>query len=115
MRVTVDLDSPRGLKLIEAYYCLGYFSGGRVLIRRSAKRPRGWHLKAHGLPPSDTFYAEVRLRYGDDKNRVRFDLTRKKKPKQILWTEKDGEKASKWRVEPWTLLMPENPPVRLLG
>jgi hypothetical protein len=65
---------------------------GKCYWRRSAKR--GYHIRVHGLSEKEVkWWREV----FDDPVRLRLDDERLKKPKQILWTCKDGDWAGEWR------------------
>lgn len=71
-------------------------TGGQVFVRRSANRKI--HLKVHGL--RIPFGVSLLLRYllRDDKMRIKFDLQRLAKPKQLLFTVKDGKRTGEWVV-----------------
>lgn len=104
MRVTLDYDfSPEEnstgavvyymFRMITAWLVLKALRG-EVYVRRSASGR--FHMKAHGLKIG--FWTSILLRcfLGDDKMRIRFDIRRMKKPKQILWSEKNGKEAGEW-------------------
>jgi len=93
MRVTIDMDKPSRMKAM-AVIAMLKLTGGRVFVRRSAGGKI--HLKVHGL--RIPFGISLLLRYllGDDRMRIRFDLRRQMKPKQILFTVKDGKRAGRW-------------------
>ncbi len=87
MRVTVDLDYPSRLKLLKAYYNMRQI--GDVEINRSAGG-KGFHLVAYQLPITFEQSIELRRLYGDDPIRIDFDERYHLKPKQVLYTVKDG-------------------------
>jgi len=97
MRVTVDVDNPSRLRVEYPMRVLKLL-GGQVFIRKSASR--GLHIKAHGL--NIPFWASLVLRalLGDDRHRVLFDFQRTFKPKQLLFTVKDGKLAGRWYYVP---------------
>ncbi|MCD6148449.1 hypothetical protein J7J18_03695 [bacterium] len=97
MRVTIDIDGKGVLakwKVALDFLVLKVLSRGNAYVRRSANNK--FHLKAHGLPISFRTSLLIRALLGDDKMRIKFDLERKKKPKQILWSWKDGKYAGRW-------------------
>jgi len=98
MRVTLDIDGTgfySKMKVTVAWITLRCLSRGNQYGRRSAGGK--FHLKAHGLKISFRTSIVIRLILGDDKMRIRFDLRRQLKPKQSLWTKKDGKMAGEWR------------------
>lgn len=97
MRITIDIDGIGFLsrmRVVIDWLALKAISRGAQYGRRSARRK--FHLKAHYLSISFRTSLLLRLLLGDDKRRVRFDMRRTKKPKQILWSEKDHKLATKW-------------------
>jgi len=97
MRVTCDFDGNGFVckfKTTVAWLVLKTISRGAVYGRKSADK--GYHLKCHGLRISFRMSLLVRFLLLEDKQRSVFDLTRTKKPKQILWTHKDKKPAGKW-------------------
>lgn len=97
MRVTIDIDGTGFLsrmKVVIDWLALKAISRGAQYGRRSARGK--FHLKAHGLPISFKVSLFIRILLGDDRMRVKLDMRRMKKPKQILWTEKDHKFATKW-------------------
>jgi hypothetical protein len=96
MRLTLDFDD-KGFtgkfRVTVAWLTLKILSRNRQYVRKSANR--GWHIKAHGLRYFKLIIL-LRLLLGDDKMRVKFDLIRQCKPKQILWTHKDKKPSGKW-------------------
>lgn len=96
LRVTVDMDKPSRLKA-ETVMRILKLLGGWVFIRRSADH--GLHIKSHGhrIP----FWVSLLIRFvlGDDRRRVCFDITRCFKPKQLLFTAKDGKRAGMWLID----------------
>ena len=97
MRATIDIDGTGFLskmRVVIDWLVLKAISRGAQYGRRSARRK--FHLKCHGLQISFRTSLLLRLLLGDDKVRIRLDMRRMKKPKQILWTEKDHKFATKW-------------------
>jgi hypothetical protein len=94
MRLTIDLDTGGWLRCMILWSMFQYIYG-RCYWRYSAKR--GYHIKVHGLKPEEVM--KWRQIY-DDEARIRFDDECYMKPKQILWTEKDGHFAGYWRDKP---------------
>lgn len=97
MRVTIDYDGKGILtkwKFTIGWTILNIVSHGKVYGRRSASG--NFHLKCHGLKISFRTSLYLRLLLGDDKARIKFDLKRLQKPKQVLWSYKNGQKASEW-------------------
>jgi hypothetical protein len=96
MRLTLDFDD-KGFtgkfRVTVAWLTLKVLSRNRQYARKSANK--GWHLKAHGLRHFRLIIL-LRLLLGEDRMRVKFDLVRQRKPKQILWSHKDGKSAGKW-------------------
>ena len=97
MRVTLDYDGDGFVSkyhTILSWFVLKILSRGAQYGRKSADK--GYHLKRHGLRISFKMSLLIRFLLLEDKQRSLFDLTRTKKPKQILWTHKEGKPASKW-------------------
>ena len=97
MRVTCDFDGDGFVckfKTTVAWLVLKTISRGAVYVRKSADK--GYHLKCHGLRISFKMSLLVRFLLLEDKQRSVFDLTRTKKPKQILWSCKNGKPAGRW-------------------
>jgi len=97
MRVTLDYDSKGFLtkmRVVSSWLILKTISRNRVYGRKSANK--NYHLKAHGLPISFKVSLFIRILLGDDRMRVKLDMRRARKPKQILWSEKDHKFATKW-------------------
>lgn len=98
MRVTIDLDSRRPLDLLRTYYNLRYATGQEPAVWESSRK--GYHLAAYGA--GGTWEDVLRLReiLGDDYRRIALDeLLAGIKPKQILWTHKDGRSSKPGRVD----------------
>ena len=95
MRLTLDYDNPSRRKVIAVIAVLK-LTGKPVFVRRSANN--NLHLKVHGL--RIPFGVSLLLRYllGDDRMRIKLDRQRLAKPKQILFTVKDGKRAGEWVV-----------------
>jgi hypothetical protein len=97
MRITLDYDGT-GFKskylTILSWFVLKILSRGRQYGRKSAGK--GYHLKCHGLRISFKMSLLIRFLLLEDNRRSVFDLTRTKKPKQILWTHKEKKPAGKW-------------------
>jgi hypothetical protein len=90
------------MRLIRSYYNLRYVAGV-VYVRRSASG-RGWHLKAHGLKIDFEKCLLLRAFLGDDEVRVSLDRERLAKPKQVLWTVKNGMPATEWVEDVWAVV-----------
>jgi len=96
MRVTCDYDGNgfvSKFKFTVAWLVLKTLSRN-VYGRKSAGS--GYHLKAHFLPISFKVSLLIRFFLLEDNQRSKFDMTRTKKPKQMLFTHKNGKPASKW-------------------
>ena len=97
MRVTVDIDGTGFLSIMRVvidWFALRAISRGAQYGRRSARGK--FHLKCHFLQISFRTSLFLRVLLGDDRMRIRFDIRRMKKPKQILWSEKDHKLATRW-------------------
>lgn len=97
MRVTIDIDNNGFLGKIHLTYAmlaLRLMSRGNAYCRRSANKR--FHVKCHGLRISFRTSLFMRFLLMDDDTRIRKDVERLKKPKQILWTHKDGKTAGVW-------------------
>ncbi len=97
LRVTIDIDGTGFLskmKVVIDWLFLKVISRGAQYGRRSARRK--FHLKCHGLQISFRTSLLLRLLLGDDRMRIKLDVRRVSKPKQILWTEKDHKSATRW-------------------
>lgn len=97
MRVTIDYDGVGFLskfKAVVGWLTLKAISRGNVYGRKSAYE--GYHLKCHRLGISFRVSLLVRVLLLDDVHRILFDVQRLKKPKQCLWSIKDGKKAGDW-------------------
>jgi len=95
--VTLDYDGKGFLtkmKVVSSWLILKAVSRGQIYGRRSAGRK--FHLKAHGLPISFKVSLFIRILLGDDRMRVKLDMRRARKPKQILWSMKDNKPATRW-------------------
>lgn len=95
MRITIDLDKPDNLRIQVCYYNLWYITNIKPFIRLSASG-KGVHLKVHGIKDGEIIVNEIRKILGDDSVRVKFDEERIAKPRQVLWTVKNGKKAGVW-------------------
>ncbi len=95
MRITIDLDEPDNLEIQMCYYNLWFITKIKPFIRLSASG-RGVHLKVHGVREGELVVNDIRRMLGDDAIRVKFDEERLAKPKQVLWTKKDGKRAGEW-------------------
>ncbi len=80
--------------MVVDWFFLKIISRGAQYGRRSANGR--FHLKAHYLRISFKTSLFLRVLLGDDRMRIRFDIRRMKKPKQILWTEKNHKFATRW-------------------
>ena len=97
MRITLDIDGNgfvSKFKTTVAWLTLKVISRNAQYGRKSADS--GYHLKCHSLRISFKMSLLIRFLLLEDKQRSLFDLTRTKKPKQILWTHKERKTASKW-------------------
>ena len=97
IRVTCDYDGNGFMskfKTTVAWFVLKVLSRGQVYGRKSAGS--GVHLKAHFLPISFKVSLLIRFFLLEDNQRSKFDMTRTKKPKQMLFTHKNGKPAGKW-------------------
>jgi len=99
MRLTLDLDEINW-KVSFAYQSMKVLSkifgrGEEPRIRLSSSG-RGVHLKVHGLKLGFWTIILLRRLLGDDRMRIRFDIRRHKKPKQILFTVKNGFRSGVW-------------------
>jgi len=92
MRVTIDIDG-NAFRCVRAFFWLKYLFE-KVFIRRSAFR--GWHIVAFTKIKDFSVILLVRRVLGDDVTRIEFDEERLMKPKQVLWTCKDGRYAGEW-------------------
>ena len=77
-----------------AWLVLRALSRGAQYGRKSADC--GYHVKAHGLRISFRLSLLIRAFLLEDSHRWCFDMRRTKKPKQILWSWKNGKYAGKW-------------------
>lgn len=100
MRVTVDVDFDK-LKAVRAFYNLKY-ALGNCQIRSSSRR--GWHLRSFGAKDWKTVMT-LRMLAGDDEARLKFDEVFVWKPKQVLWTSKEGRFSSEWHDDIWEVLV----------
>jgi len=97
MRVTIDIDGTGFLsrmRVVIDWFTLKIISRGAQYGRRSANGK--FHLKCHYLRISFKTSLFLRVLLGDDRMRIRFDIRRMKKPKAVLWSEKNGKKAGVW-------------------
>lgn len=86
MRVSVDLDDKNPLKWLVTYLKgLYYCQRFPTKMRRTTK---GIHIIWSGLPINFQRSIELRLKIGDDKNRVNLDLISDKRISQVLFDEK---------------------------
>jgi hypothetical protein len=82
------------MKTVVAWLVFKALSRGAQYGRKSADS--GVHLKCHGLRISFKLSLIIRIFLLEDRKRSKFDMTRLKKPKQILWSSKNGKPAGKW-------------------
>ena len=97
MRMTLDYDNNGFVgkfKVTIAWLALKIISRNMQYGRKSADR--GYHIKCHGLRISFKLSLLARIFLLEDKQRSIFDMKRLKKPKQMLWTHKNGKPAGKW-------------------
>jgi hypothetical protein len=87
MRLTLDIDKKSsfdiGLILLKGLF---YF---RKLPEKARNTERGIHITYRDIATDEANSLKYRRLLGDDKNRVRLDRMATKKPKQILFTEKE--------------------------
>lgn len=87
MRITCDYDFKNPLRL--AFY----IAKGTILLRRFPRKlrktKRGYHCVWYGTSLSEKEMYKMRYRLGDDRNRIRLDMTCEKKPKQVLFEKKE--------------------------
>ncbi|RLI98721.1 MAG: hypothetical protein DRP00_01445 [Candidatus Aenigmatarchaeota archaeon] len=108
MRVTVDLDenSKRLARWVFfnfiGIFSLPNFSYLKNFVPKIWKTRRGWHFSLNHLRISFEEACMYRLLLNDDRKRVRFDFESVHKPKQILFSKKDGYK--KKEVSPEELI-----------
>lgn len=98
MRITLDYDGDGFLTKMKAtcaWLFLKAVSRGAQYGRKSSDS--GIHLKAHGLPIKFRTVLMIRLLLFEDKRRVKFDVQRLKKPKQLLFSHKGGKSAGEWK------------------
>ena len=97
MRITIDIDGTGFLSkmnVVVDWFILKAISRGAQYGRRSAGRK--FHLKCHYLKITFKTSLFLRVLLGDDKMRVKLDMRRLAKPKQILWSMKDHKPATRW-------------------
>jgi len=97
LRITCDYDGNGFItkfKVVTSWLVLKAISRGLIYGRKSSDC--GWHLKCHGLRVS--FWTSLLIRFIllEDMRRSLFDLQRLKKPKQMLYTHKNGKASGKW-------------------
>jgi len=97
MRVTLDYDGKGFItkwRFSISWLILKFISRKAQYGRRSANGK--FHLKCHGLKISFKQSLVIRIVLGDDRMRIKFDISRLKKPKQCLFSGKGELHASKW-------------------
>jgi len=97
LRVTCDYDGNgfvSKFKTTVAWLVLKVISRKQVYGRKSVDN--GVHLKCHGLRISFELSLLIRILLCEDRLRSKFDMRRTKKPKQMLFTHKNGKSAGKW-------------------
>lgn len=87
MRITLDLDEPRGYDIVRAWYGLAQYGEPRGRISKSGT---GIHMKVHGTDFSRRACLRVRATLGDDPKRLYYDECIRNKPFQILFTRGAG-------------------------
>lgn len=93
MRISVDLDFPTVRDIWKAWEVLSAY--GTVMARLSSSRT-GVHLKVHGSGVTFAQSLKIRRAAGDDRLRTHYDVFYNGKPRQIMFTEKYGSKATPW-------------------
>jgi len=107
MRVTIDIDEKNWLRAYSVWSILNYICMGLGCTAYIRETRKGYHVKAHGLPID--YLTSIRMReiLGDDTVRLKIDLHRIIKPRQVLWSWKklNGETQihGVWRRMPWAL------------
>jgi hypothetical protein len=86
MRVTVDIDA-KGKEAKEAFIKLSEITKESPEIWETQ---RGFHFIVRGLPISFEESLKIREECGDDPLRLRLDREMGDKPKQVLWSVKNG-------------------------
>ena len=97
MRITCDYDGGgfvAKFKTTVAWLVLKAISRNMQYGRKSADK--GYHIKAHFLPISFKLSLFIRILLLEDNRRSMFDMTKTKKPKQMLWTHKDKKPSGIW-------------------
>jgi hypothetical protein len=95
--VTLDYDGKgfvSKFKTTVAWLVLKVVSRRQVYGRKSVDC--GVHLKCHGLRISFKLSLLIRILLCEDRLRSKFDMRRTKKPKQMLFTHKNGKPAGMW-------------------
>lgn len=87
MRVSIDIDTNSLEKLHEVFY-EGFCLLGSIPEVRTGNT-KGFHLIWRGVRCSQQESLMFRYLLGDDWNRLRLDLSSKKRLKQVLFTEKE--------------------------
>ncbi len=97
MRITCDYDGVGFIakfKTTVAWLILKAVSRGLVYGRKSSDA--GYHIKCHGLKISFWTSLIARFLLFEDVLRSLFDLQRTLKPKQMLYSHKNGKASGKW-------------------
>jgi len=93
--LTIDLDWPTKLQIRQAWHRaerLGYTPKGRV-----SASGHGVHIRGSGTPTVPIGINESERRYcRDDPARIAGDKENRLPNNQVLWDEKDGNKAGPW-------------------
>jgi len=89
--VTVDLDSPSIVEVLEAWHYLDYV-GGSVCGRVSSSG-RGVHIRADGVEGEAEHHRRMA---GDDSKRIELDIVRDYRPEQVLFDSKKDDGAGSW-------------------
>jgi hypothetical protein len=104
MRVTIDIDT-KGKEAGEAFRKLSEITKGLIEIWETR---RGFHFIVRGLPISFEESLRIREECGDDPLRLRLDREMGDKPKQVLWTVKDGHVAKRITTIQFRNILKEN-------
>jgi len=93
MRITIDLDSPSRLEILQAWHGLRDYGDP---VGRISSSGRGVHLKIHGFTGSWDECLRIRSQLGDDPKRIEFDMYSVGKPRQILFQRKGTGTVGEW-------------------
>lgn len=101
-RVSVDLDKPSRLHILQTWHNAARMFPGALLRGRISSGGKGVHITAD-LPDPIPYEAMISARryLGDDPKRIHYDDVRPDaKPSQILFDLKRGRRAGAWTTDP---------------